>query len=165
MVDANRFWSHAAPASNGCLEWAGATFGPGGYGAAWDGERTRGAHRVAYELTHGPIPDGLLVRHACDNRRCVKPEHLSVGTYADNARDCTERARKATGHHSPLAKLTDDQVAEIRALYATGKWTQRELGRRFSVTQARVWQIVHDRVRTAPSVRGVEFRPVGEATS
>lgn len=156
-----RFASHVGPTDDrGCTQWTGATFGPDGYGAFVLDGQTIGAHRAAWILARGAIGAGLVVRHKCDNRPCVNVEHLELGTHLDNARDCIRRERKATGHYSILAKLTDDQVAEIRNLYASGEWTQRELGRRFGVTQARVWQVIHDRARTAPSLPGL--RPAGE---
>lgn len=164
MSTIERLAAGSAPAERGCIVWTRGTFGASGYGAIWHEGRTRLAHRVAYELAHGPIPAGRLVRHACDNRPCVNPAHLVLGDYSDNARDCIERGRKATGHYSVMAKLADADVAEIRELYASGQWSQRGLAARFGVTQARIWQVVHHRARTSPSLPGIEFRPATEAS-
>jgi Autographiviridae endonuclease len=114
--------------------------GYGGY------QRTT-AHRVAWELTYGPIPEGQIVRHSCDNPRCCNPAHLLTGTYQDNTDDMMERKRwhqgntpRGSTHH--LAKLTDADVVEIRRLYAAGSHSQRKLARLFGVTQASIGKIV-----------------------
>lgn len=77
---------------SGCLEWQRAIF-KAGYGAINIGGKIKYAHRVSYELHNGPIPDGMLVMHLCDNRRCVNPSHLAVGTDSDNNRDMWAKQR------------------------------------------------------------------------
>lgn len=77
---------------SGCIEWVGAGNGKG-YGMLWDGSRARLAHRIAYEIANGQIPDGMCILHRCDNRSCVNPEHLFLGTISDNNRDMTEKGR------------------------------------------------------------------------
>lgn len=95
-----RFWSKVSMAGpDECWEWMGSR-NTGGYGWFKVGDRATGSHRVAFELTSGPIPDGLLIRHRCDNPPCCNPAHMELGTPADNAADRTERGR----HH--LAKVT-----------------------------------------------------------
>lgn len=79
-----------------------------------------GAHRYAFEVHVGPIPQGLYVCHTCDNRRCINPEHLFLGTHQDNMDDRERKGRNkvpvnATGSKAHRAKLTEAQVAEIRA--------------------------------------------------
>ena len=91
-----RFWTKVEK-SDGCWKWLGAK--TSGYGYLSAGGRGSGvvrAHRLSYEIHHGPIPDGLLVRHKCDNPECVNPEHLEVGTHADNTMDMMLRKR----HHT-----------------------------------------------------------------
>lgn len=75
------------------------------------------AHRFAYELAHGEIPEpGLVVMHSCDNPKCVNPAHLSVGTIQDNALDASAKNRIAHGERNGGGgKLTESQVAEIKA--------------------------------------------------
>lgn len=79
------------PGIGPCLEWQGARLR--GYGRVRRAGRMQYAHRVAWEEVNGPIPDGLLVLHRCDNPPCVRPEHLFLGTDADNARDKAEKGR------------------------------------------------------------------------
>jgi hypothetical protein len=103
------FFSRATE-RNGCLEWDGAV-GSFGYGRV----ANRRTHRVAWEFANGPIPDGLLVCHACDNRKCVKPDHLFLGTMADNMQDMLKKGRQAKGIANGNAKLTASAVRAIRA--------------------------------------------------
>lgn len=94
-----------------CWEWIAAKT-PLGYGVfAWSVDRL--AHRVSYRLHVGDIPEGMVIRHTCDNPSCVNPAHLLVGTQRQNMDDAIERERfaKGDGHHS--AKLTEDSVREI----------------------------------------------------
>jgi hypothetical protein len=105
-----RFWSKVVWRDDGCWEWTGmrikssrATRNGSGYGYLWlEGKMVR-AHRLAYELFVGPIPDGALVLHSCDRPWCVNPEHLRVGTHSDNARDCVERQRHGNQWRRQLA--------------------------------------------------------------
>lgn len=93
-----------------CIIWPG-RLDRDGYGVVSVGEHRR-AHRLTYALYVGAIPAGMAVLHSCDVPSCVNPAHLRIGTPADNARDRTERRRMP---RSWLAKMTDEQVAEIRA--------------------------------------------------
>jgi hypothetical protein len=108
-------------------------------------------HRISYEVHVGPIPKGLNVCHRCDRPACVNPDHLFLGTQADNVADMETkgRARKrgATGERNPNARLTDAEVLELRRLAASGA-SQRSVARRFSCTQATVWRIIHGKTRS-----------------
>lgn len=122
-----------------------------GYGQMTEGGRVVGAHRVAWELANGPIPPGLEVCHSCDNPPCCNPDHLFLGTHAENMTDAGRKGRawrrgdqnEANANH----RLSDIQVAAIRQRYAAGGVSQRSLAREFGVTQAQVWNIVHHRQR------------------
>lgn len=104
-------------AASGCWEWTGPR--RAGYGLLARNNRTTGAHRVAYEAYHGPIPNGMVVRHTCDNPSCINPDHLLVGTQADNAADRTARGRghRLKGERVGTAKLTPMQVLEIKTSF------------------------------------------------
>lgn len=129
-----------------------------GYGVvSTGGGRRAGAHRVSWMLHRGPIPEGLLVCHTCDNRRCVNPDHLFLGTYAENMQDASRKGRmgwkpgevrnlpRGEGHHA--ARLTAHDVAAIRASTESGV----ALSRRYGVTPTQIcrirrgktWRAVH----------------------
>jgi len=132
---ADRFWGKVESNALGCWAWRGARASDprGGkqnsYGQFWVGSkadktgRMAFAHRVAWELVNGPIPEGMKVLHHCDNPACVRPSHLFLGTQVHNMVDMVAkgRANRATGTRHYGAKLTDDQVRQIRALYRPGK--------------------------------------------
>jgi DNA-binding transcriptional regulator YiaG len=116
-----RFWRKVDTQSgpNGCWLWTGGTH-KRGYGTLADqGGKTIAAHRYSYEMHNGAIPDGLWVRHKCDNPNCVNPEHLTLGTPTDNVRDMWERGRAKPkgpkGERSSKSKLTPEQVRAVRA--------------------------------------------------
>lgn len=187
-----------------CQLWIGG-YSAAGYGYLDYGGKRLSVHRVVWELFRGPIPPGMNVCHHCDVPPCGNPDHLFLGTHADNRRDCTEKGRAARGdangarkhpetrprgdrngsrlhperlargdkHGSRLhpermsrgsshgwslhpeltlkgkkngsSKLTDDNVREIRKLWATGLWLQRMLAERFGVTKTAVGFVVNNK--------------------
>ena len=112
--------AHAALAANGCLEWR-ASCQTGGYGQIRIEGKYWLAHRAMWTAVHGPIPLDLQVLHRCDNPRCVAPDHLFLGTAADNLLDATAKGRHLPGFPAwatakrRIRKLTDDQIRAIRA--------------------------------------------------
>lgn len=116
-------------ADNGCLVWMGAKTSCG-YGVVRVNKRPMNAHRLVWELVHGPIADGLHVLHACDNPPCFNPDHLSLGTHADNMRDMWAKGRNfsAQGEAHSHAKLTEELVRQIRASDETNTTWARRLG-------------------------------------
>lgn len=128
-----------------CWLWTGPK--DKGYGrVSWQG-KTLSAHRVAWLLVKGPIPDGMSVCHDCpggDNRACCNSSHHFLGTTADNSADMVAKGRSLHrfGALHPRAKLTRAIVDEIRRKYATGQYSQSQLGAEYGVTQVHIGQIV-----------------------
>lgn len=90
-----------------------------GYGVVRFEGKDRKAHRVIWELANGPIPEGMCVLHKCDNALCVNPDHLFLGTHADNMRDMTNKGRHSEhfkGVKNPKSKLSESDVLRIRTL-------------------------------------------------
>lgn len=138
-----RFWAKVQVGEEDeCWNWKGGqqSKGYGSFGVG--GGKTALAHRVAYEFERGPIPDGLLVRHRCDNRLCCNPAHLELGTIADNNRDAVERGRTAKGEQNGNAKLTAEQVREIRRLRSVEKKKIEELARLYRMHPQSIARIV-----------------------
>lgn len=131
-----------------CWEWtAGRT--RDGYGDFRHGNTKRGAHRVSYEMHNGPIPAGGLVCHACDNPPCVNPDHLFVGTDADNTRDAARKGRHKNPHtpgelHAN-AKLTDRDVQLIRLLCGRIGLKRSEVAERYGLSHTVISKVVNRR--------------------
>lgn len=115
-----RHYMPGDPPSSECWIWTSTCDEPG-YGILGFGKRNVFAHRISYEIFVGPIPDGLITRHTCDNPPCVNPAHLLLGTDADNSDDKVSRKRHAHGVAHSHAKLDDDAIREIRTLRAAGR--------------------------------------------
>lgn len=133
-IEIARFWSRVSPASDfHCWEWQGRrNSGRCPYGT-YKGEM---AHRVAYELINGPIPDGMILRHKCDNPPCCNPRHLIPGTYVDNRRDAIERGQHATGVRTRRTKLSEEQARYI--LRNPDKMRMKDLAKMFKVSPASI---------------------------
>lgn len=123
-----------------CWEWTAST-DRRGYGQFWLGKPVF-AHRVAWVRRYGPIPADLHVCHRCDNPTCVNPNHLFLGTQADNMADKTEKKRHSYGETHGCAKLTEDRVRAIRA----DDRLLREIAADYGVSQVTVSHIKTRRI-------------------
>lgn len=124
---------------SGCWEWTGIRDTKNGYGVInlkGSSSGTR-AHRFSYVMHKGEIPAGLIVRHKCDNPCCVNPEHLELGTPADNTGDAVAKARHVHGEKMHTAKLTEQDVLDIRGSSLSSK----ELALKYGVDYTNIWSI------------------------
>ena len=135
--DVIRFWSYVDQQKEGCWEWK-SWFMRVGYGCFDARKKKYGAHRVSYFLRIGPIPDGMCVCHHCDNRKCVRPDHLFLGTKKDNTKDMISKKRGLVGELNGSAKLTEGDVRQIRRQFSVGDTTKRDLARNYGVTEMAV---------------------------
>lgn len=139
-----RFWARVEVAgSDDCWEWRGPRF-PKGYGIFSMRGRTWNAHRAGWVLFRGEIGDGLVVCHRCDNRGCVNPNHLFLGTQQENIADMVAKGRQRGDHRPgdkcPTAKLSEDQAIEIKRRALAGE-SQKALAREFGLKQPTVSNI------------------------
>lgn len=144
-VRAENFWRQINKHTlSGCWEYTGKALKSGygniGIGSIGSDRVQIQAHRYSWILTRGPIPEGICVLHRCDNRLCVNPSHLFLGTKKDNTADAIAKGRHHCGERNKKAKLTTEQVIEMRRLRKQGL-TLRELAEQFPVTQTVVQQI------------------------
>lgn len=145
----DRFWAKVDKSGN-CWIWKGALM-PQGYGGFYlDSTRRRGyAHRASWEITNGQIPPGMSILHSCDNRKCVNPSHLRIGTQRDNVYDMLSKGRFngrfkniQIGTDNPASVLCNEDIAAIRACYCTGRFGYRRLGSMFGVTPIAIKKII-----------------------
>lgn len=135
-----RFWRRVVK-TDSCWIWTGHIHKKTGYGDLSYGGKHQGAHRVAYQIAVGPIPDRMSVLHHCDVRACVRPDHLFLGTQADNIEDMQSKNRGIFGEKHWSVKLNEEAVRSIRAAHIPRKNTG-ELARRFGINPRHVVAIV-----------------------
>lgn len=144
--DINRFNKSYNKISSGCWEW-NLYINPDGYGMIKVrncNPKSMRAHRLSYLMFKGDIPKGMVVMHLCDNRKCVNPNHLNIGTPKDNNIDMHNKKRwcDRNGENHPMCKLNNDQVKHILNLYKLGK-RQIDIANLFNVTQSNINKIVN----------------------
>jgi hypothetical protein len=140
----DRFMSHVCISdTTKCWEWTG-HIAAKGYGYFRIDNKMVRTNRASYTIFTGHIADGLWVLHHCDNRKCVNPDHLFLGTQHDNILDmeAKKRSRHLSGESHGRAKLTAEQVAEIRKAHSDGQ-SIRSLGRQYGVAKTSIARIVH----------------------
>lgn len=142
-----RFWAKALEADNGCLEWT-LCRNSNGYGSLNFRGKWAQAHRVAYILAYGEIPIGMCVLHSCDNRLCIRPSHLRLGTQSENLLECVSKKRdkqstkpnNARGEHNGQSKLSVGDVQEIKRRRTLGE-TYEAISRSYAVTSVLISRI------------------------
>jgi hypothetical protein len=149
---AEEFWGLGVREENGCLVWQDSVWAKG-YGRVQWGDEDTGAHRVAWELIHGHPGEGWVL-HRCDNPPCFAPEHLFLGDQATNVADQFEKGRSTWGMRHGRAKLTPEQVEDIRRRYVPSSGAGRpdgnkdQLAQEFGVHPKYVYNLWRGRDRT-----------------
>ncbi len=146
MTIEERFWSKVDKTDT-CWLWTAST-NTDGYGHINIQGKTKASHRLVWTWINGSIPNKLQVLHKCDNTRCVKPEHLFLGTQQENIKDMINKNRQSKkmgrkGEKHSQNKLTELNVKRIRQLYEETTLTQKELAEMFKVCQAQIWRIIN----------------------
>ena len=137
LKDGFGIWYEPIP-WDGCWLWLRTLVN--GYGQLWWNGKMRRAHRRMYSLTKGEIPEGVHVLHSCDNRSCVNPDHLWLGTNADNMHDKYLKNRQNKGETHGMHVLTEDNVRGIRRLIKQGE-THRQIAQLFGVSEGAIGNI------------------------
>lgn len=165
-----RFWAKSE-VRKGCWGWLGTVYGSNGYPRMWTGTKATGAHRFSWEIRFGALPEGLHVLHKCDTPTCTNPEHLFLGTIADNNKDRARKGRSCRGDahwqrryperrktggeqwtrkHPELvprgerngnSKLDAGKVRAIRELYKDG-FSQNQIAKQFKIGQSTISSIL-----------------------
>lgn len=146
MPDNVRLWSRVALTSDPekCWEWQGKIINSG-YGSLSVNNKNQLAHRLAWRVSFGEIPNGLEVLHKCDNRICCNPTHLFLGTDLDNAKDKVSKGRHRPGEEHGNHKLTANQVKYIRRRYKEGGISQHQLAKEIGISPSTIWMVVNNK--------------------
>lgn len=143
------FWT-CVHKTESCWIWTGSTLTTGDgivLPRCWppSSKYSQYSHRVSYRLTYGDFDEALCVCHHCDNHLCVRPDHLFLGTHADNMADMAAKDRSSHGEHNGASKLTVEAVQAIRAMWREGGQSKSAIGRKYGVSHTMVRHIVNGR--------------------
>lgn len=127
-----------------CWIWK-AGYSGDGYGTFWHNKKQIAAHRASFIFFNGEIPIGLLIRHKCDNSKCVNPEHLELGTVKDNMKDKLDRDRQPRGSKHNNSKLTEEQIISIRNKYNKSNISYRSLAKEYNVSSPHIINIIKNK--------------------
>lgn len=155
--DPARIFDRIEKTDTGCWLYTGG-ISSSGYGIVSVRNKSVHTHRLAYQLRCGSIPEGMCVLHRCDVRRCINPEHLFLGSLADNNRDCMRKGRTADrrGEKNTQVKYPDAEIARLLEMHATGKYSQRQLAGIFHMSQQHISGIVRGAFRNGKRRYGRE---------
>lgn len=156
LSDEERFWEKVNKKSDDeCWEWLGSLLYKWQYGVFCVGGGSTLAHRYSWKLHFGEIPPGMLVCHKCDNPPCVNPKHLFLGTGTDNMIDMVNKGRQApvSEDKNPNAKLSREDVIQIKTLHSSGNLSGAELARKFGVKPETVYHILNGMIWKNVEVR------------
>jgi len=136
----------------GCWNWSRAIEPQTGYGAVKFFSKKMNTHRVVWILLYGKLDRHTYVCHHCDNRKCINPEHLFIGTQKDNMIDCSKKGRINSANNAPKgeshqgAKLTTEQVLEIRRLWSEEKMRIVDIEKLYPVCWVNIYDIIHRKI-------------------
>ena len=138
-----RFWEKVKiGTASECWPWLSLCVDRKGYGKLWYAGGNVYAHRMAWTLTNGPIPEGLFCLHNCDNPGCCNPGHIRLGTLKENMQDAISRDRIAKGERQGNARLTHEQVREIRVKYNPRLYGYDKLAKEYNVAKTTIRKVV-----------------------
>lgn len=135
-----------AEPNTGCFLWTRYR-DPKGYGKVGSGGTVKLAHRLAWELVNGPLPTGAVLLHRCDTPSCVNPDHMFVGSQADNMRDMVAKRRNRCGESHWNSRLSAAVIAEIRSRDVSQPGAQARIAEEFGISTGTTCRIVNRKTR------------------
>lgn len=147
-----RFWDKVTKTCS-CWEWNASSRVNGSYGCMKINGKLIDTHRISWQICFGEIPKGKYICHSCDNRKCVNPKHLFLGTPRDNVLDAIKKGRLKQhfikpflpGHISPRRRFNKEQIEAIRKLYANSNKTMEQIGKEYGTYKQAISDIVKRR--------------------